>query len=52
LSYWRAPERLLDDAEEMADWARVALAVARRAAATKPQRKKGSRTVRKSRSAS
>jgi DNA transformation protein and related proteins len=40
LPYWRAPERLLDDPDEMAEWARRALAVARRAAAAKPKRKK------------
>lgn len=33
LSYWRLPERLLDDPEEMTAWARKALAAARRAAA-------------------
>lgn len=36
LSYWRAPERLLDDRDEMLEWAGRALAVARRA--TKPKR--------------
>jgi DNA transformation protein and related proteins len=30
MSYWRIPERLLDDPDEMVDWARVALAVAKR----------------------
>lgn len=30
-SYWRIPDRLYDDPEEMADWARVAYAVASRA---------------------
>ena len=34
MSYWRAPERLLDDPDELRDWAREALAVARRARAT------------------
>lgn len=34
-SYWRIPERLLDNADELVDWARVALGVARRAAAKK-----------------
>jgi DNA transformation protein len=28
MSYWRAPERLLDDPEEMVGWARTALDVA------------------------
>lgn len=31
-TYWRVPERLYDDPDEMADWARRAVAVARRAA--------------------
>lgn len=35
MSYWRAPERLLDDADEMCDWARAAMAAARRTAAAK-----------------
>jgi DNA transformation protein len=30
MSYWRAPERLLDDADELREWARAALAAARR----------------------
>ncbi len=46
LPYWRAPERLLDDSDEMVAWARVALAVARRAAAAKPKRKKAGKFVR------
>ncbi|MEZ5844003.1 MAG: TfoX/Sxy family protein [Hyphomicrobiaceae bacterium] len=32
MSYWRAPERLIDDADEMLEWARPALAVAQSAA--------------------
>lgn len=43
LSFWRAPERLLDDPEELMTWARSALAAARRVAAqrrrTTPGRK-------------
>ena len=35
MSYWRMPERLLDEPEEMVEWARSALAVARRSAAAK-----------------
>jgi DNA transformation protein and related proteins len=31
-SFWRAPERLFDDVDEMRAWARKAIAVARRAA--------------------
>ncbi|QQS12635.1 MAG: TfoX/Sxy family protein [Rhodospirillales bacterium] len=33
LAFWRAPERLFDDPEELLDWARLALAAARRASA-------------------
>lgn len=42
LSYWRAPERLLDDPGEMTEWGRMALLAAHRAAArkTKPARKR------------
>ena len=35
LSYWRVPDRLLEDADEMVTWARTTLAVARRAAGPK-----------------
>src|SRR3954454_8741951 len=31
-SYWRMPERLYDEPDELAEWARLALAAARRAA--------------------
>ena len=34
-SYWQLPERLFDDSEELADWARAALAAAQRAALRK-----------------
>jgi DNA transformation protein len=37
-SYWQLPERLYDDPSELADWARVALAAAERAASTRPRR--------------
>jgi DNA transformation protein and related proteins len=30
MSYWRLPERLYDDPEELASWARIAVGVARR----------------------
>jgi DNA transformation protein len=50
MSYWRAPERLLDDADEMTAWARAALDVARRAAAAKSRRKKYGKTIQKGRS--
>ena len=33
LSFWRAPERLLDEPDELLTWARAALAAARRVAA-------------------
>ena len=36
-SYWRLPDRLYDDAEELAQWARQALPTARRGAAVKPK---------------
>jgi len=57
LSYWRAPERLLDEPDELVAWAGRALAAARRTAAkTKksPERKSSARRgsrVGKSRSA-
>ena len=38
MSYWRMPERLYDDPEELAQWARAALETARRAA-TRTRRK-------------
>uniref|UniRef100_E6VLZ9 TfoX domain protein n=1 Tax=Rhodopseudomonas palustris (strain DX-1) TaxID=652103 RepID=E6VLZ9_RHOPX len=38
-SYWLLPERLLDDPEEFSDWARIAFAVAERAALAKAARK-------------
>lgn len=42
MSYWRVPERLFDEPDEMADWARTALSVARRARVKKPTGKKKS----------
>ena len=33
LAFWRAPDRLLDDPDELVAWARAALAAARRVAA-------------------
>ena len=43
LSFWRAPERLFDEPEELVAWARIALAAAGRVAAkrerTVPRRK-------------
>ena len=34
-SYWRVPERLFDDPDEMVEWARAALSAGQRAAARK-----------------
>lgn len=39
MSYWHAPERLYDDPDEMVEWARRALGVARSAAAQKAKPK-------------
>jgi DNA transformation protein len=43
LSFWRAPERLLDEPDELVAWARAAMGAARRVAAdrrpTAPERK-------------
>jgi DNA transformation protein and related proteins len=40
-SYWELPARLFDDSDELADWARAALAAAQRAALRKrPKRRK------------
>jgi DNA transformation protein len=44
LSFWRAPERLFDEPDELVEWARVALAAARRVAA-KTKRKFRRQTV-------
>ena len=41
-SYWRMPERLYDDPEELARWAREAHTVALRAVARKPGKKSSS----------
>jgi DNA transformation protein and related proteins len=35
MSFWRMPDRLLDDQDELAEWAKTALGAARRAAAKK-----------------
>jgi DNA transformation protein len=47
MSYWRMPERLYDDTEELAQWARRALAAARTSSAVKKSRKPGRTTDRK-----
>ena len=44
-SYWQLPARLFDDSEELAEWARAALAAAQRAAVSK--RPKAPKTARK-----
>jgi len=41
MSYWRMPERLYDDPDELATWAAQALAAARRANAPKAKPEKG-----------
>jgi DNA transformation protein len=40
MSYWRAPDRLYDDPDELAAWARTALAAAHRSARPKVKRKR------------
>jgi DNA transformation protein and related proteins len=37
LSFWRAPERLFDEPDELVTWARMALAAAHRVAAKRPR---------------
>ena len=36
LSFWRAPERLFDEPDELVTWAQIALGAARRVAAKRP----------------
>jgi DNA transformation protein len=43
LSYWRIPERLLDDPDEMLSWARIALGVAHRQAKHAARRRRASK---------
>lgn len=38
MSYWRTPERLLDEPEELLEWARKAVAAARRGPVKRPRR--------------
>ena len=47
-AYWRVPERLFDDPDEMLEWARAALAAGRRAAAKKKPKPKTRRARRHS----
>ncbi len=39
-TYWRLPDRLYDDTDELAQWARHALAAARQSATAKVKRRK------------
>lgn len=39
-AYWRVPERLFDDPDEMVEWARAALAAGQRAARRKTPKRK------------
>lgn len=47
MSYWRVPERLFDDPDELLEWARQAVGVARRAQLKSPAKavKKSSRAT-------
>jgi DNA transformation protein len=49
LPYWRIPERLLDDPDEMASWARTALGVAHAKSAGMARRRQTSKGGRKTR---
>jgi DNA transformation protein and related proteins len=40
MSYWRLPDRLYDDPDELAQWARTALLVAHKSADAKPKKQK------------
>lgn len=40
MSYWRLPDRLYDDPDDLAQWAKRALAAAQRKPAAKPKRGK------------
>jgi DNA transformation protein len=52
-SYWQLPARLFDDSEELADWARAALAAAQRAALRKrPKARKSAKPKVSSKAAS
>lgn len=45
MSYYEAPDSLMDEADEMADWARKALDEALRANAKKPKKRKADQGV-------
>ena len=49
MSYWRLPDRLLDEPDELAEWARAALRVAQRSAAARPSRRKAAAAKRSGR---
>jgi DNA transformation protein and related proteins len=49
LPYWRAPERLFDDPDEMTEWVRTALGVARRAASARARKPSQGRSSKKNR---
>jgi DNA transformation protein len=40
MPYWRVPSSAMDDADEMAQWARAALGASRRAEAAKPAKRR------------
>ncbi len=44
LAFWRAPERLFDEPDELVAWARLALAAARRVAAKRGRTAQGRRS--------
>jgi DNA transformation protein len=47
-AYWRVPERLFDEPEEMVEWARAAVAAGRRAASRKAPKSKARTAPRRS----
>jgi len=47
LSFWRVPERLFDEPEELVAWARAALAAAHRVAASRKRTAPKRKTTRK-----
>lgn len=49
MSYWRMPERLFDDPDELAQWARAALGAARRSGVHAKKRRQSSGKGKKSR---
>jgi DNA transformation protein len=44
LSFWRVPDRLMDEPDELVEWARAALAAARRVAAKRAPTPRGRKT--------